>query len=211
MKTLSNFVAKENNSSKLNLTGIILSGGKSSRMGYEKGTTLLNGKPLIEYALNILLHVCETVIIGANTNDYDYLGCPVIKDEIHGIGPIGGIYSCLKASNTADNIVLSCDMPLIPAILTQYIFSEKVGYDAVIPVFNQFSEPLCAYYNKSIVDKLEKSIHDQNYKLQEFFQNIKSKYLKIDSSLHFYNDNLFTNINSREDLIKIESLLSERK
>jgi len=180
-------------------------------MGHEKGTTLLNGKPLIEYALNILSPICESVIVGANTNDYDYLGCPVIKDEIQGIGPIGGIYSCLKASNTADNIVLSCDMPLIPAILLQYVFSEKVGYDAVIPIFNQFSEPLCAYYNKSIVDELENSIQDKNYKLQEFFQNIKSKYLKIDSSLHFYNDDLFTNINSREDLMRIESLLSNKK
>lgn len=195
----------------MKLTGIILSGGKSSRIGQEKGASILNGKPLIEYPVSVLSQICEHIIISANTGDYDYLGNPVITDEVTGVGPIGGIYSCLKASNTDDNIILSCDMPLIPSILLQYIFSEKVGYDAVVPIFNKFPEPLCAYYNKSIVNELAKSIQDQNYKLQEFFKRINVKFLKIDSSLHFYNDNLFTNINSQEDLIKVESLLSERK
>lgn len=179
-------------------------------MGREKGTSLLNGKPLIEYAVNILSQICERVIISANTSDYDYLGYSVIKDEIQGIGPIGGIYSCLKASNTGDNIVLSCDMPLIPAILIQYVFSEKAGHDAVIPTFNEFPEPLCAYYSKPIVGELEKSIDEKNYKLQEFFNRINTKFLKIDSSLHFYNENLFANINSQEDLMRIESLLFNR-
>ncbi len=194
----------------MELTGIILSGGKSSRMGHEKGTTLLNGKPLIEYAVNILSQICERVIISANTSGYDYLGCSVIEDEIQGIGPIGGIYSCLKASNTGDNIVLSCDMPFIPAILIQYVFSEKAGHDAVIPTFNNFHEPLCAYYSKSIVGELEKSIHKKNYKLQELFNRINTKFLRIDSSLHFYNENLFANINSQEDLMRIEPLLFNR-
>jgi molybdopterin-guanine dinucleotide biosynthesis protein A len=195
----------------LKLTGIILSGGKSTRMGQEKGRTLLNGQPLIEYAVKVLSQICDDIMISSNSNKYDYLGHQVIKDEISGIGPMGGIYSCLKASTTADNIILSCDMPLVPSILLQYIFSEKVGYDAVIPVINNYPEPLCAYYNKSVVDELEKSIQDENYKLQEFFKRINVKYLEMNSSFHFFHENLFANINSQEDLIRIESLLSERK
>jgi len=190
------------------LTGIILSGGKSSRMGLEKGTSLLMEKPLVEYSVDTLSQICENIIISANTSDYDYLGYPVVKDEVKDVGPIGGIYTCLKSSQTEDNIVLSCDMPLIPNILIQYIYSEKALYDAVIPVFKGFSEPMCAYYNKSITEDLLKAIHDKNYKIQDVVKEFNTKFLDIDSNFPFYQDNLFANINSPNDLKEVELLLS---
>lgn len=195
----------------MKLTGIILSGGKSSRMGREKGTSLLMGKPLIDYAVDVLSQICEHIIIGANTNDYNYLGYPVAKDEVEDVGPIGGIYSCLKSSQTEDNLVLSCDMPLVPVILMQYIYSEKGLFDAVIPVFKGFQEPLCAYYNKSVTAEMQRSIENRKYKIQDVAGRFNTKLLTIDSSFPFYQDNLFTNINSPEDLKKVELLLSGEK
>lgn len=169
------------------------------------------GKPLIEYAVDTLSQICENILIGANTSDYDYLGYPVVNDEILDIGPIGGIYTCLKSSQTEDNIVLSCDMPLIPVILIQYIYSEKALYDAVIPVFKGFPEPMCAYYNKSVTEGLLKSINDQNFKIQEVVKGFNVKFLDIDAHFPFYRDNLFANINTPNDLKKVELLLSGRK
>jgi len=177
-------------------------------MGLEKGTSLLMEKPLVEYSVDTLSQICENIIISANTSDYDYLGYPVVKDEVKDVGPIGGIYTCLKSSQTEDNIVLSCDMPLIPNILIQYIYSEKALYDAVIPVFKGFSEPMCAYYNKSITEDLLKAIHDKNYKIQDVVKEFNTKFLDIDSNFPFYQDNLFANINSPNDLKEVELLLS---
>lgn len=190
------------------LTGIVLSGGKSSRMGKDKGFCELNKKPLIAYSIEVLSSVCSQIIIGANTNDYDYLGYPVIQDEIMDIGPIGGIYSCLKSSKTSDNVILSCDMPLVPIALIEFILSKKTGFDVVIPIFSNFPEPLCAYYNKSITSDLFEAISAKKYKIQDVVKRFKTNFLQIDSGLAFYHEHLFANINTQQDLMEIENYLS---
>ncbi len=78
-----------------NYTGIILAGGKSSRMGTEKGLVEINHKKMIEYSIDQLKKVTENIIIISNTNKYNYLKYPVYEDLIKDIGPIGGIYTGL--------------------------------------------------------------------------------------------------------------------
>lgn len=177
-------------------------------MGKDKGFCDLKSKPLISYSIDVLTLICSQIIIGANKNEYNHLGYPVINDEIKNIGPLGGIYSCLKSSKTDDNIILSCDMPLITAELIEYILSVKSGYEVVVPVFQNFPEPLCAYYNKAIVPDLLKAIESKKYKIQDVVKKLKTKFLKIDSRLSFYHDNLFANINSPQDLLEIQNHLS---
>lgn len=179
-------------------------------MGKEKGFCELDKKPLIVYSIDVISTICNKIIFGANNDEYRHFGYPVVKDEIENIGPIGGIYSCLKTSETNDNIILSCDMPLIPAELIQYILSVKAGYDVVIPIFKGLPEPLCAYYNKSIVPDLFDAINEKKYKIQNVVKNLKTNFLQIDPGLSFYHENLFVNINSQQDLVEIENHLSNR-
>lgn len=190
------------------LNGIILCGGKSSRMGKEKGLCQLDGKPMISYAIDLCQKFCKSIVIGSNNPIYQSFGYPVIKDEVEGIGPLGGIYSCLKSSPSNDNFIFSCDMPMVSAELINYILSERKGYEVVIPVFKDFPEPLCAYYNKSIVPYLVEAIEEKTYKIQDVIKNLNTKYLEIDFSLGFYNDDLFANINCHQDLLNIEKDLS---
>lgn len=176
-------------------------------MGKEKGFCELDQKPLIAYSIDVFSSVCSQIMIGANNDEYYQLGYPVVNDEIKNIGPLGGIYSCLKSSKTNDNIILSCDMPLIPAELVEYILSAKAGYDLVVPIFKGLPEPLCAYYNKSIVPDLFEAIKGKRYKIQNVVKSLKTKFLQIDSGLSFYHENLFANINSPQELVKIETFL----
>ena len=198
-------ILSENNQ----LTGIILSGGKSSRMGKDKGFVELNNKPLISYSIEVLSPICNQIIIGANSDNYKYFGYPVIGDEIKDIGPIGGIYSCLRSSKTNNNFILSCDMPLISAELIKYILSQREGFDVVIPVFKNFREPLCAYYHKSIITGLFNAIETNRYKIQDVIKSFMTKFLPITKDLPFYQENLFDNMNSQPDLLKIENHLSK--
>ena len=191
------------------LTGIVLSGGKSLRMGKDKGFCELDKKPLITYSIDVLSPICSQVVIGANDHNYNNLGYQVVNDEIKDIGPIGGIYSCLKLSKTDDNIILSCDMPLIPVELIKHILSEKTGYDIVIPVFNGFPEPLCAYYSKSIIPDLYDAINAKKYKIQDVVKRLKTNFLQIDYRFSFYNEHLFANINSQQNLMEIEKYLAK--
>ena len=142
----------------MGISGIILSGGQSSRMGKEKGLCLLNGKPLIEYSFDLLKKFCSSIIISSNSNDYEYLGCQIVKDEIQGIGPAGGICSCLRASVNDENFIMSCDMPMLTDDLIRFLLSQKKDFDALIPLFNGFPEPLCAFYHKSCIPVFKKSI-----------------------------------------------------
>ncbi|MEZ5198543.1 MAG: molybdenum cofactor guanylyltransferase [Bacteroidales bacterium] len=189
------------------LNGIVLCGGRSKRMGKEKGLCLLKEKPMITYAIDLCNRFCNSIIIGANNPDYISFGYPVINDEIAGIGPLGGIYTCLKSSPSDDNFILSCDIPLVSLELVQFILSKREKYEVVIPVFNGFLEPLCAYYNRSIVLGLENAIEKKSYKIQDVLKSLNTRYLEIDSSLEFYHEHLFANINSQNELNEIEKHL----
>jgi len=78
------------------ITGSILAGGESRRMGTEKGLVDFRGKPMIAYAVDAFLPYCDQILISANNASYNYLGFQVVKDEFPDSGPLGGIYSCLK-------------------------------------------------------------------------------------------------------------------
>ena len=91
----------------------ILCGGKSSRMQSEKGLVLFNEKPFIEHIIEAALPISNEIQLVTNTSHYDYLPYKKIKDIELDKGPIGGIYSALVYSNSDNNLILSCDVPLI--------------------------------------------------------------------------------------------------
>jgi len=189
----------------MSLTGIILSGGESSRMGKEKGLCLLQGKPLIEYSFDLLKKFCDSIIISSNNNVYEYLGCQIVKDEVQGIGPAGGIYSCLRASRNDENFIISCDMPMVTGGLIRYLLSHKKDFDALIPLFNGFPEPLCAFYHKSCIPVFKKSIEQGEYKIQNIIKGINTGFIHVKSTDQFYSPLLFTNVNTPGDITNLES------
>ncbi len=194
-----------------NISGIILSGGQSSRMGREKGLVKLAGQPLVNYSINLLKDFCPEFLIGSNHEAYRIFGYPVIKDEINGIGPSGGILACLKASRTKDNIILSCDMPFVSKELIHWIIESRENADVVIPVHEGLPEPLCGFYSKRILPDLEKMVNSGIFKLQEILKNLRTKYLETGPRLNFYHPQLFENINSNTDLERIEIWMNKKR
>ena len=77
----------------MDITGIILSGGKSLRMGQDKGLMSLDGKFMIEHVIDHIKPLCKQILISANQEEYHKFGYPVVRDEIKDIGPAGGIVS----------------------------------------------------------------------------------------------------------------------
>jgi len=190
----------------MEVTGIILAGGKSSRMGADKGLLQLCGKPLIHYAIQALSGLCNTIIISSSSDAYQSFGYKTVADEIPGIGPMGGIYSALKQSKTENNLVLSCDLPFVSEKLMSYILNNAIGYQVAVPwQGNQHYEPLCSYYNLSVLNQMTAFIQKENYKLPDLFEEININKLTINNKLEFYNENLFINVNSKHDLIVAET------
>ena len=126
----------------ITIAGIILAGGKSTRMGEDKGLIFFNGKRLVEYSIDLLRNYCNRVIISSNNKAYREFGFPVVKDIISGIGPISGVTSALKNSPGEWNFILACDLPFLNGQLLDRLLNARGNSMGVVPVHHGLMEPL---------------------------------------------------------------------
>ena len=197
------FFIMSNGTTQRPLTGIILAGGESSRMGSDKGWMTFRGKPLVWHALDLLVPICDDILVSANDARYETLGFPVVKDEVTGAGPLGGLCASLKRSSSHGNLVVPCDTPFLTRELIDYLLSTVRGQQAVIPVHpDGRAEPLCGYYSKEILPLMEKNLQAGKYKLIDILREADAFFLKLDETLPFYHPRLFTNLNTPGDLAR---------
>ena len=131
------------------ITGIILAGGKSTRMGSDKGFLKFNGKSFIEYSIAALKPLVSQIIIVSNNADYDIFNVKRVEDVIKEAGPLAGIYTGLKTSKTEFNLVLSCDVPLITKEILEMLIEAQDRQSDIIQIVSQGkSMPLIALYKK---------------------------------------------------------------
>lgn len=188
--------------SNFKFTGIILAGGKSERMGSDKGLIKWQGRHLVEYSVATLRPFCSNIVISTNNLAYSFLGYPIVKDEHQGIGPMGGMHAGMKASISEHNIILSCDMPLIDEEVISLLLDSVAGYQAVIPVVDKRLFPVCAYFHSSILPILDQEIEAGLHKTVLFLQRIRFKELSItDARLK----RKFLNINTIEEFESLNS------
>ena len=185
------------------ITGIVLAGGKSSRMGSDKSKLMIRGKTLIEYSIDALKPLCETIIISSNKDIYAYTGCEVWPDERPDGSPMIGIYSCLKRSPTEYNIILSCDMPLINTFLLEYLLENAMESDITVPIHgDHLIEPLCGLYKKACIPVLKNFIDKGNFRLNECIRSTSHRLTMIDQTTNF-SGHIFSNINTMDDFQKL--------
>lgn len=188
------------------ITGIVLAGGRSLRMGTDKSMMKLNGKPLIEYSIDALRPLCHNVVISSNNFIYDFTGCEVWPDELPYQAPIVGIYSCLKRSTTDINIILSCDMPMMSTETLEYLLVNSKDHDITVPMHGDgFIEPLCGIYKKSSLGILKEFIDKGNFHLHESIRAASHRWITFDPQLPFFSDNMFLNINTPDDFTNLSS------
>ena len=186
---------------KKQLTGIILCGGKSSRMGSNKALLNLNGKYIISHVIDVLSPFCDEIIISTNNSHlYSKFNFKCIADEKKNIGPIGGIYTLLNNSVYQDNIILSCDIPFVEKEFIKYLLDNYNGETALIPQHdNGKAEPLCAVYNKSILKYVNQQIANSDFKLMNLLSKSNANFLSVDE-WEYYTEKLFSNLNSMNDI-----------
>lgn len=194
-----------------NITGIILAGGKSTRMGENKSLLEINGKKIILIIKELLENIFEDVIIiSDNCFDYNFLNIPVYPDIFKDKGPLSGIHSGLMNSRNEKNFIISCDMPLVSLELINYITEYRTEKDIIITSVKSYIQPLCGIYAKSILSKMDRLLSDEqtgNYSIHRLLDSTDSEIIEI-SDKEFYNENIFFNINNKEDYNNIKSILS---
>lgn len=186
---------------KIEQSAVILSGGKNSRMGYEtKAFLKLKNKKFIDIIIDALKDYDDIIVSCNNLEDYNYLKPKVtlIKDEVKDIGPMGGIYSCLKKCKYNKCLFVAADMPFINKELIDTLTNEDFKEEALVPIVNGKIEPLVAVYDKKIIHIIEELINNDDFKIRNLLKLVNVKYINITD------DKAFINVNTKEEYESIK-------
>ncbi|MBW8331435.1 MAG: molybdenum cofactor guanylyltransferase [Prolixibacteraceae bacterium] len=183
---------------KADISGFILAGGKSNRMGTDKALLLVQEETLLIRIKNLIGPFCKTVEISGYKSDYSDFNIKMIPDLYPGIGPVSGLISTLKHSSTEWNLLVSVDTPFINKELIQSLITQIGEFDCIIPEHDGGMEPLIGLYNRKILPQLEEVINQGDYKLQRLVAKLNTRYLDCRPLIQKY-PRLFFNINRPED------------
>jgi len=192
------------------MTGIVLAGGKATRMGgaCDKAFLKIDNETMISRQLMVLKQIFKEIIIVTNsTNSYkDTKGVTIISDIIQERGPIGGIYSGLLASGSFYNFVVACDMPFINAELIEYMITLRDGFDIVVPHIGGKYEALFSIYSKNCIRPINQAMEKDRLTVRELFAGVRVRELAGEEIMRFGDaDTIFMNVNTKEDLCRIRA------
>ncbi|WP_223595230.1 molybdenum cofactor guanylyltransferase [Neobacillus bataviensis] len=182
---------------------IILSGGKSSRMGTNKALLKINEKTNIERIRDTLSSSFDDIILVTNDSEqYEFLNIEMTADRFPGMGPLAGLHAGLIASENDVNLIVACDMPFVSAGLAAGLVSLCSEFDAVIPVINGKQHPLFAVFKKMAAEKAAQSIEAGNLRMKDLLEQLNvlfvtEKELKGFSEIDI--ERVFFNMNHPEE------------
>jgi molybdopterin-guanine dinucleotide biosynthesis protein A len=185
-----------------NISGFILAGGKSSRMGTDKALLMIQNETLLQRMISLIHPFCRKVFVSGQNLDYSVFQVEQIPDIISGCGPIAGLYSSLSCSSTEWNLFVSVDVPFVNEELLRLLIMNASDCDCVIPKHDSGVEPLVAIYNRSCLPVMEEMIKTGNLKLQNLISILDTKYLNCNDLIQ-KNPRLFHNLNRMEDFLSI--------
>ena len=197
---------------KLPITGALLVGGESRRMGENKAFLKIGETMLCERSLDVLNNVCQEVIISSReAESYKMFGYPIILDRIKGKGPLGGLYSILGEAKHDYVFVVACDMPFLSEQGIRTLYEQVEDFDALVPRAAGRLHPLHAFYHKRILPLVKENLLNEKLKITEILNGCQAKIIQIDKD-----SELNTNI-KEENLMNVntpydwENLISQIK
>ena len=190
----------------MDISSIVLAGGKSLRLGHDKITEKVGNVTLLEKVVSRINSLSkDIVIVTAEERSFkefaDNKKVKTVADIFPGRGSLGGIYTGLIESETFYNLVIAADMPFLNGELLAYMTEVADGFDFVIPKIGTFFEPLHAIYSKNCVTPIETMIRKNRRVIIELFDFVKVRYVEAEEIDRFDPEHLsFFNINTVEDL-----------
>jgi molybdopterin-guanine dinucleotide biosynthesis protein A len=190
----------------LDTSCIILAGGKSLRLGYDKVLEKVGDRSLLEQVISRIDSFSrEIIIVTAEERTFPQLAShpklKIVSDIFPGKGSLGGIYTGLVTSDSFYNLVIAADMPFLNQPLLRYMIEVSDGFDFVLPRINNLFEPLHAVYSKNCVAPIEFILKQGRKVIIELFNFVKVRYVEAEEVDRFDPQHLsFFNINTQEDL-----------
>lgn len=188
-------------------TAIILAGGKSKRMGFDKQLISFKHKKLINNQIDKLSNLFEDIIVVTHSpHYYRNMNCRTLCDEIYEKGPLAGIHVGLKHAISQFAYVLACDMPHINMAYIEYMqhMMRTSKRDACIThLGNGWIEPFNAFYSKSMIEKIEAYLLSGKRSIYTLIEQCQVCYIDEKQARRFSPHwEMFLNLNTREEVKK---------
>jgi molybdopterin-guanine dinucleotide biosynthesis protein A len=191
------------------LAGVILAGGKSTRMGINKAFITVYGQRIIDRTVELFSTLFRQVILVTNAPlEYAFMDLEIAADLMRESSPLMGIYTGLFYSSFPHCFVVGCDMPLLNRSVLEYLISLYPGHDLIIPVLDDGYHPLHAIYSKRSMKSMAELMQAGQYKITDLFSRVRLREVTahelrpLDAPLHS-----FFNVNTPQDLDRLTGML----
>lgn len=189
----------------MKFTAIILAGGKSSRMGTDKGLVTMKEIPMVRRVIDVVKKTgISDIIIISNNPAYIQFGYPVYPDLIQNKGPLGGIYTGLIKSTTVKNLILSCDIPLISEAVLRTLIQSGLEKTITIVKYGEQLHHLIGAYDASLIKDLGEHIVNNKLKVGQFISSNNADIIDLNKELPHLESYVVANVNTMEELKKLE-------
>ncbi len=195
------------------VSGVILAGGKSRRMGGSPKALIPFGeRPLIQHIVERVQSVLPDCLVVTNSPElYAFLGTPMVGDAFAEGGSLGGIYSGLAAAPGDAAFCVACDMPFLSAGLIAYLAARAGEADVVIPDAAGELQPLHAVYGKACLPAMERRLRAGQLKIAGVFDEVRVLGVPAEVVARFEAPELaFMNLNTPDDLARARGLWAAR-
>lgn len=190
---------------KNDLSGIILSGGKSIRMGRNKAFIEIDGKPIIHRIQSLFEKVFNETIIVTNQKElFLSFNSKIYTDLIPQRGVLGGLYTGLFFSSFPYSFCVACDMPLLKEGLINYLIKKIEDYDVIVPRTKDGLQPLHAIYSKHCLGPIRNIMDEGKYKIIDIYPMVNVRVIEEDEFIFLDpSRESFINVNTPEELLLI--------
>lgn len=182
-----------------NISAFILAGGKSSRMGEDKGLISLDGKPVISYVIDELRKLTDDISILTSHENYRQFGHPLINDFYKDKGPAAGIDAALHHAKHDVIFITGCDMPFINEAAINKLTGYSLQHEICVVSDGSFIEPLFAVYKRHCKQKWRTLLLQGTLKLSDYFFHFDTNFAPAETFL-LSDPHLFLNLNTPADL-----------
>ena len=192
------------------VTGVILAGGASRRMGRNKALLKVGDATLIECVFHVMKTLfTEVIIITNKPKEYVFIPCRKEPDVYKGQGSIAGLHAGLYNSTTERIFVVACDMPFLNADLIRLLCNNTDESEAVIPLNREgLREPLHALYAKSTLPVLQEIIEQGDKSILILLDRIRTRLVPPEAYCSIAGaEDSFRNVNTPEEFLAIRERL----
>jgi molybdopterin-guanine dinucleotide biosynthesis protein A len=154
------------------VTGVILAGGRSSRMGRDKARLEIGGLSFFEKVAAVFRSIFPRVLIAGDRPDLAGPDLPYLPDRYPG-SALGGLYTGLAEAGTPYVFVAPCDLPFPSPELIRAILDRRSGFDVVVPRTPAGLEPLFAVYGRNCLGPMREMLERKEYRVYDFFPRVR--------------------------------------